>query len=354
MKLPIDTRASIDTMAAAKQLIKGGMDMCLCRFPNGALPELFTNKAGIDGGEFLAVKAWADGETIRMYPFSENDLNMNRPAERPMPFAENVPLPEETSQESYRIQFAAIQTAIANGEVDKVVLSRVKHVPKHEYFDAIDFFTKLDIAYPAAFVYLLVHRQYGMWIGASPEVLLEGTDGRWHTHSLAGTQPLRPDGKYTWGEKERREQELVSEHIRRVLHESGIDPFNETGAETVTAGSVAHLRTHFDFEMITDPTALLARLHPTPAVAGIPVHAARELIQHVEQHQRSLYTGYIGVCSFPERASLYVNLRCMQVGTDTLALYVGGGITNLSDADLEWQETEHKALTLTKHLNGQR
>ena len=43
---------------------------------------------------------------------------------------------------------------------------------------------------------------------------------------------------------------------------------------------------------------------------------------------------------------LFVNLRTMEVFDDALRLYVGGGITPLSDPETEWQETCQKADTL--------
>ena len=50
------------------------------------------------------------------------------------------------------------------------------------------------------------------------------------------------------------------------------------------------------------------------------------------------------------RSSLFVNLRCMQLGDGHASLYVGGGITAESDPASEWRETEMKAETMLSVL----
>ena len=47
-----------------------------------------------------------------------------------------------------------------------------------------------------------------------------------------------------------------------------------------------------------------------------------------------------------ESANLVVNLRCMQLIGKKSLLYAGGGITNQSTAEMEWEETEAKIQTL--------
>jgi isochorismate synthase len=49
-------------------------------------------------------------------------------------------------------------------------------------------------------------------------------------------------------------------------------------------------------------------------------------------------------------STLYVNLRCMQLRTQSAALYVGAGITADSDPAAEWRETELKARTILDAL----
>lgn len=48
---------------------------------------------------------------------------------------------------------------------------------------------------------------------------------------------------------------------------------------------------------------------------------------------------------------LFVNLRCMEVCEEQLMLYAGGGITEKSVPEKEWDETIQKANTLLSVIN---
>jgi isochorismate synthase len=75
------------------------------------------------------------------------------------------------------------------------------------------------------------------------------------------------------------------------------------------------------------------------------------LIQQLEGHERSLYAGVIGLVN-EHSSNLFVNLRCAQVFNDAVTLYLGGGHTEDSDANAEWEETENKARTLLNILQN--
>jgi isochorismate synthase len=261
------------------------------------------------------------------------------------------PLQAETSKEDYAVAFEKYQEAFRSGNLQKGILSCVIRQGKPQNFDPIGFFFGLCDSYPSAFSYLLYHPEVGTWCGATPEVLLEGKSERFSTVALAGTQSVNSSHQYEWGEKEREEQELVSRHIREILENVGAQKVEESIPETVQAGNVVHLKTDFRFTYKHKIENLLDRLHPTPAVAGLPTNGSVRLIDEVENHRRGLYTGYIGILS-EEETRVFVNLRCMQIGEKELALYVGGGITAKSDMEAEWQETRLKAKTLLNLLKS--
>ena len=226
--------------------------------------------------------------------------------------------------------------------ISKAVLSRIKDVPF--YRTPKSFYDNLCEAYPDAFVYLVSSPLFGTWIGASPEVLLEvaGKDAK--TMSLAGT--LRTDDSAEWKEKEENEQNFVSTFIKSQLIKSGISTVQECPRENLVAGPVTHLKTEFTFDIGDRSVGAIAiALHPTPAVCGLPQNNAMELINEAEEHNRSLYSGFVGVIG-EDKSSLYVNLRCAHITTDKAYLFVGGGFTKDSDVESEWQETENKAGTL--------
>ncbi len=248
---------------------------------------------------------------------------------------------------------------IRSTQIAKVVVSRTAPVSLPTGFAPIRFFATLCDRYRDAFVSLVTVPGVGAWLGASPELLLSEDDSGISTVALAGTQPLPAHGslqEVRWGAKERAEQEMVSTYIRSVFVESGAIHVDERGPTTVAAGSVVHLQTRFSFATGEDAVAglanrVLAKLHPTSAVCGMPRNKALQFIQAREGYDRGFYSGYLGPLNIEGRSTLFVNLRCMQVRTETAALYVGAGITGDSDPIAEWDETELKARTILDALH---
>ena len=58
----------------------------------------------------------------------------------------------------------------------------------------------------------------------------------------------------------------------------------------------------------------------------------------------------MGTLNQDDKTDIFVNLRCMKILPEKLALYIGGGLTKDSIPEKEWEETSLKSQTLTKHL----
>ncbi len=333
----------------ARDKIQSQTAFCLARFPGENKFSCYQNPttAAPRNTDYFLIKGWAKSDTVYYF------LPLNNAPSKTSGIIKSVVIPAETAFEIYAEQFKAYQSAFANTKVKKAILSKLKHVEINRDFDVIDYFKKLETAYPNALVYLLLHPTEGLWIGATPEILLSNERNKWTTVSLAGTQ-AKSATAYKWGKKEIREQEYVSTHIRETLSANGIENYSENGPFTADAGSVVHLKTIFEFEKANegfDFLSLAEKLHPTPAISGAPIASAIELIDNIENHKRRLYTGYLGRIG-AQSVDLYVNLRCMQVFESKLVLYLGGGITQESELQSEWDETEQKAKTLLTQLNG--
>ncbi len=235
-------------------------------------------------------------------------------------------------------------------ELDKIVISRISPMELLHDFKIDKFIESTIKKYPKAFVYLLNSAETGIWAGATPEILFKKTDDYYETNAVAGTRLLSDyKKKKVWGEKEAKEQGLVSDYIEKLLSEIGIKDYESIGPETIIAGNLVHLKTIFkikpsDIENITGQ--LIKGLHPTPAVCGLPKAAAYHMIENAEVHKRELYTGFLGPWNFKDSSQLFVNLRCAKFVNNTALFYVGGGLTALSDAKAEWQETVNKTKTL--------
>ncbi len=240
-----------------------------------------------------------------------------------------------------------LSQAITDGELDKMVLSRIKSMPT-EGSSAYDIFIQLLDTHPNAFVYLISHPDIGIWIGATPESLLSQKDDEIRTVALAGTKVNQLSSEIEWTQKEIDEHRYVELYFEECFNKHNIS-YSKSDVKTVTAGYVSHLKSEFRFRY-GNLGELIDILHPSPAIAGYPRQNAIELISKIENHDRRYYCGVIGLIG-KERKDLFVNLRCMELSTNQAYIYLGGGITSDSNPDSEWMETELKAKSLVSALS---
>lgn len=262
--------------------------------------------------------------------------------------------PTSIQYNDYLKQIDYVIEQIEKGEFEKVVLSRVKVLEGSYVTKLNSIFSQLIEDYPNAFVFMFNAGPH-LWIGATPEPLLRAENGSMFTVSLAGTRPFESKNLNigAWNSKERLEQEYVTRYISKVLSKFNLIDVNLEGPYTKRAGNLVHLRTDFSFrseELKECLGEFLNNLHPTPAVCGMPREKSLDLIRQLENHEREYYAGFVGPVGLNDRLSLYVNLRCMKVLQNNLALFIGGGITADSVPSDEWQETEIKAETLLSVL----
>ena len=239
---------------------------------------------------------------------------------------------------------------IQNKEAEKIVVSR-KESFKTSNFDVLNSYKKMLQNYPNAMVYLWFHPKVGCWMGASPERLIHCSNRKFKTMALAGTQSYNDTTDVVWKEKEKEEQQFVTDYILKTISGT-ITNVTFTNPYTVKAGNLLHLRTDIygDLEREDGIDNLIKLLHPTPAVCGLPKKTATDFIIENEAYQRSFYSGYLGELKIKSETNLYVNLRCMKINSDEVSIYVGGGITVNSNPEKEWEETVFKAAVMKKVL----
>ncbi|RIV46126.1 chorismate-binding protein [Flagellimonas pelagia] len=253
---------------------------------------------------------------------------------------------EDGQKEHIELVEKGIQ-AIQSGELKKVVLSRKIDLKISK--NPIQIFKDVLGNYPNAFCYFFHHPKVGTWCGATPETLVRIKDGQLKTMSLAATLPYEENKQPEWGAKEIEEQQMVSDHIKDSLGNLMEDLIIEK-AESIRAGKLWHLRSEVKGVPLpnTSLSEIINSLHPTPAVCGIPTKVAQDFILQNENYQRTYYTGFLGELNLwaPKEASLFVNLRCMELSSNHAAIFVGGGITAGSVPEQEWIETQNKSKTM--------
>jgi len=229
---------------------------------------------------------------------------------------------------------------INSSELEKVVCSSVFNV-KLNSKSCIEYFKKLIQLNHDAFCYLFYHPEIGIWIGASPEKLLNLNNDVVTTFALAAT---KKEMNQSWTDKEFREQKIVEEQIVTDL-ERGCTNIEIGALQTVKAGNLYHLKSIIKAQTKKSSSDIIKLLHPTPAIAGTPKNKAIGYINKMENYNRSFYTGFMGLFE-KNSCDIYVNIRCAKMIDDNLTIYVGGGITKDSNALDEWNEIVNKSQTM--------
>lgn len=233
---------------------------------------------------------------------------------------------------------------IENSNIRKIVMSRRK-VHENQGYHVLKSYRNLLRQQPTALVFLWHFPGHETWLGATPELLLSQKNNHLKTVSLAATKLPTAE----WSEKEFDEQQIVTDFILNCFE--GIERVKTIGPETVQVGQFQHLKTYVSGDKPENfpIESLLEKLHPTPALCGLPKKDAFEYIVHNEGYPREFYAGYIGLVS-KNTQEYFVNLRSAQLHENQIWLYVGGGITKESVPENEWSETELKAGTILNAL----
>lgn len=257
---------------------------------------------------------------------------------------------KSTSKEEYFNEIEEIQKSLKGDANSKIVGAKV--IVKTEDVDAAATFGNLSNIYPDAFIFCFATPETGVWIGASPELLLEAHKNEICSMALAGT---RLSGTTeNWDEKNKEEQAIVATFIENEFQKHGFSP-SLSFPFTKRAGKIEHICTLIKSKCPTGFNSdklesLLKNLSPTPALCGYPRNEALKVISETEKFQRAFYGGYCGPYHSPEDFTFNVILRCAWIDHNKYALYSGGGITSKSIPEKEWEETEQKADTLSSSL----
>jgi isochorismate synthase len=266
------------------------------------------------------------------------------------------PAIDEAAKGNFETLVAKGIVAIQQGRFAKVVLSRNETVALTND-DVAGIYTKLLAAYPAAFRYCFYTPQTGLWMGATPEQLLQADNNGIHTVALAGTQLYKEGQIAVWPAKEQQEQQFVTDFILDELKGYAVN-INTSQPYTYRAGNIVHIKTDITAHL-NDTQSLqnvINTLHPTPAICGLPKADAKDFILQNEGYNREYYSGFLGELNADfgsgqnNKTDLFVNLRCMKIGQGMAHLYIGCGVTIDSNPEKEFIETVNKSATMRKIL----
>jgi anthranilate synthase component 1 len=96
------------------------------------------------------------------------------------------------------------------------------------------------------------------------------------------------------------------------------------------------------------PLDALVSCLPAGTVSGAPKVRAMQLIQQFEEERRGVYGGAVGYFGFNGNLDVALAIRTFVVKDQQVHVQAGAGIVYDSDPQAEFEETLHKARSLTE------
>lgn len=205
-----------------------------------------------------------------------------------------------------------------------------------------------------------VERAGGCFFGATPERLCRVRAGTADLDALAGSRPRgrTPEedaalaAELLTSGKDLEEHGRVVEWLVQVLQPISEDVVHAAQPRLRRFSYIQHLHTPVQARLRADATVLdvAARIHPTPAVGGVPQDAAIEFIRDGEGVPRGWYAGPVGWLDHAGDGEFAVALRCALVTSREAWLYAGAGMVAGSKPEVEWEETGWKLRPMMRVL----
>ena len=270
---------------------------------------------------------------------------------RPSPLPKQVSFLYSPSPDNYAAAVAEAVERLRDGVLQKVVLARSCQGELSADINTSAIATRLHHLEPTCTIYAMPTTDGRRFTGASPELLVSKFGSAVHCHPLAGTisiEGMTDTTAYTkWlrgSPKNRVEHRIVVDEIVTHLTELCDSVVADSEPTIVPLRSVAHLGTDISGIARYGVTILdlVANLHPTPAVGGLPRETAKELIEELEPFRRGAYAGAVGWINSAGDGAWWVAIRGILTRGSQFEVWAGAGIVSDSDPVAEREETKYK------------
>lgn len=263
------------------------------------------------------------------------------------------------TRDSYIQKIQHAKELINAGEIYQINLSQEFRILGQ--ISAYPLFESLVNLNPAPFSAYLRLSEFAV-VSSSPERLLKKENGLLETRPIKGTAPR---GKSEEEDRLNREQLINSPKEKAELLMITDLMRNDIGKVslpgTVETSRLWHCEKYANvFHLLSiirsqakphlHPIKILRSCFPGGSITGCPKLRAMEIIDHVENRARGLYTGSIGYFAENGDFDFNIAIRTMIVFDSFLSIQLGGGIVADSDPCNEYQETLYKGESIFKAL----
>ena len=277
----------------------------------------------------------------------------------------------DRSHATFYAQVESALDAIRAGDLEKVVLARSLEVVHPGRFGEVSFLDELRGLYPHCTVFAR-GRGRDLLVAASPELLVSLADETVEACALAGSsargrspeEDMDLAAALRESKKEQAEHEIVARSLRSHLSEWVDELEGPEAPELMRLLGIQHLATPLRGRLRASRRDagvldLVACLHPSPAVGGLPRAQAQAWIDRREGMERGWYAGPVGWMDARGDGEFWLALRSALIrngprqgasGTSSAKLFAGAGIVQGSSPEAELAETRIKLRALLAPL----
>jgi len=262
--------------------------------------------------------------------------------------------------QEFKLAVISVLNSINQSKFKKIVLAQIRNLVAEYPFSVVNSLHNLRSKYPNCYTFAITNGSGYTFLGASPERLIRIHQQKLVTDALAGSAPRNSnvylDHKIALAllnsPKERNEHQTVVDFIDRSLRELGLKPQKTPSPQLLKLSNIQHLWTPISAVLGSNlhPLEIIAKLHPTPAVAGTPREIVSAEIRKYEQFDRGLYAAPIGWIDSGGNSEFIVAIRSCLIHDCHATLYAGAGIVTGSDPDRELAEIALKFQPLLQAL----
>ncbi len=268
---------------------------------------------------------------------------------------------EPKDKKKWKNQVNQALDKIEDGEIQKIVLSR-----KVELIFTADILIEpilksLIENYPECTLFIF-HNGKSSFVGASPETLAKFQNNKMQIEILAGsaergsdkTNDIKMENELLLNEKELNEHKFVVNYVIDSLQKS-VETIDISQPSVKKLKNIQHLRSTINLNLNENNSFinLIGKIHPTPAVCGVPADTALNLIKKIENHQRGLYAGLIGWLNLRDEGEFVLAIRSALAVGNKLIAFAGCGIVKGSNPDTEFKETDLKLKPFLSIFNNE-
>jgi len=291
----------------------------------------------------------ANGFKNKFHPWQDVKINSSEQNNNLLNYTSNF------TKDSYIKAILKTKDYISRGDIYQLNLSQ--RFSTNCETDAFGLYKNLSWINPAPFS---AYMDFGGFqiISSSPERFLNLRQGIVNTRPMKGTRPRGSNAQQDSAlKKELLKSPKDKAELIMIVDLERNDLGKVCNYGSVKAGQLRNLEVYSTVYQTTatvsgrlypdkDCIDLLRACFPGGSITGCPKIRAMQIIEELEPHRRSIYTGSIGYLSFNGNIDLNIAIRTILKKQNKIYFQVGGGIVADSVPELEYQETLVKAKAL--------